>query len=243
MAIQKPPAFGLLDSLLRSSTASCIGTPADLTSHLESSWSPLVLRSCPSGRKLRPLSESLVIVLSLSPAAWKAGVQHNLRPVSWSIRWLHMTQWASFTGWWCWQKYQQALHPQLCLPSLSWAVNPSFSGSLRISSSVCTSSHTRRCVASNTILSSDPCRQRPHLKHRSKWCHKLQALAVAAAKQGCKLQICMAHVQQCRLLTRSKAVHMTAVKPVAMMPHEGSLSVNAACKSARPVAPSESKTN
>ena len=71
LAVQDPPALGLLDSLLRSSTASCIDT---LTSHLKSNWSPLVLRSCPSGRKLRSLSESSVIVLSVSPATWKAGV-------------------------------------------------------------------------------------------------------------------------------------------------------------------------
>ncbi len=167
MAFQEPPVFGLLDSLLRSSTASRIGTPAAMTSHLKSSWSPLVLRSCPSGRKIRPLSESLVIVLSLSPAIWKAGVQHNLRPVSRSMRWLQMTQWASFTGWRCWQKYQQALHPQPCLPSLSWAVSPSFCFPVRSASSVSTSSHTRRCDALKTILSSAPCRQRLHLKHRS----------------------------------------------------------------------------
>ena len=60
--------LALPDSPRRSSTASSIDPLVALTSHLNSSWSPVPLRSCPSGRKLRPAPDSLVIVLSRSAA-------------------------------------------------------------------------------------------------------------------------------------------------------------------------------
>ena len=82
--------LGLPDSPRRSSTASSTDPLVALTSHLNSSWSPVLLRSCPSGRKLWPAPESLVIVQSRSAAKVGSRGGAHLKAVSRTAKWLEI---------------------------------------------------------------------------------------------------------------------------------------------------------